>query len=102
MADKHYTSFVQRNEHYPYLDFIPDLIDSVVPPYSVNTYFIDGITNDGYAFLNLPQLIDAMLRPYPFALNKPNKADKYDFKIIVPSYSQEITVRDYNQTIIVR
>lgn len=90
-----YSFYTEIRGEYPTIQGIPNLVKTTYPiPYSF--YGQDGITNNGYPFLDLPVFISEMKNPLPYALYKPNKAKEIEYKIVIPDYRIRVTVPKYD------
>lgn len=88
-----YSFYVGKQGEYPTIQGIPDIVKASSPvPYSF--YKQDGITNNGYPFLDLPKFIEGLRMPLPHIMYEPNKAREIEYKIVIQKCDSNITIPD--------
>ena len=103
--------FFQKQGEYPYLKNLPDTIGAMIFPIPPGLFAQNPNVNDGYPYLDLPELITDLTKPLPYSMQKPNKAKKTTqgitipkqdvFTVTIPRYRQQtITITQHKQQII--
>lgn len=93
-----YSFYIGKQGEYPTIQGIPDIVRTSSPiPYSF--YSQNGITNNGYPFLDLPKFIEGLRIPLPHIMYEPNQADEIEYKIVIPDYKIKVAVPKYDVVI---
>ena len=80
------------NNGYPYVD-TPDKLN-VSEPVPWSFFMQKADVNDGYPYLILPEIIDELTKPLPYALFKPNRAKIIEFEIVIDKYIEEVVIEN--------
>lgn len=93
--------YVQADSEYPRIAGLPEVVP-IEPPTPYLLYMQNVKVNNGYPYIDTPKMYKIFSKPLPFLFFKPNTSKRQEFKIIIDNAPNHIVVQSYRQTIEVK